>query len=46
MCASPVVPDARRPEEYADGGDSPTRERGGSGRLEAFLFCGAAGDLE
>src|SRR5688572_24462447 len=46
MCASPVLPDARRPEEYADAGDSPTRERGSTGRLEAFLFRGPAGNLE
>ena len=35
-----------RPEEYADTGNSPTRERGSSGRLEAFLFRGPAGNLE
>jgi alpha/beta superfamily hydrolase len=46
MSASPVLPDPRRPEEYADTGDSPTRERGSIGRLEAFLFRGPAGNLE
>ena len=41
-----MLPDPRRPEEYADTGDSPTRERGSTGRLEAFLFRGPAGNLE
>jgi alpha/beta superfamily hydrolase len=41
MSASPV-----RPEEYADTGDSPTREHGSGGKLEAFLFRGPAGNLE
>lgn len=35
-----------RPEEYAHAGDSPTREPGSRGRLEAFLFHGPAGNLE
>lgn len=41
-----MLPDSRRPEEYADTGDSPTKGRGSSGRLEAFLFRGPAGNLE
>lgn len=41
-----MLPDARRPEEYADTGDSPTRGREAVGRLEAFLFRGPAGSLE
>ena len=41
-----MLPASRRPEEYADAGDSPTRERGSSGHLEAFLFRGPAGNLE
>lgn len=41
-----MLPDARRPEEYADTGDSPTRRRGAAGRLEAFQFHGPAGSLE
>lgn len=41
-----MLPDSRRPEEYADTGDSPTKGRGSSGRLEAFVFRGPAGNLE
>lgn len=41
-----MLPDPRRPEEYAHTGDSPTRERRTTGRLEAFLFRGPAGNLE
>ncbi len=41
-----MLPDSRRPEEYADTADSPTRERGSGGRLEAFGFRGPAGNLE
>lgn len=41
-----MLPDPPRPEEYAHTGDSPTRERGKTGRLEALLFRGPAGNLE
>ncbi len=41
-----MLPDSRRPEEYADKGDSPTKGRPSSGHLEAFLFRGPAGNLE
>jgi alpha/beta superfamily hydrolase len=44
MSVSPLLPAG--PEGYADTGDSPTRESASSGRLEAFLFPGPAGDLE
>ena len=41
-----MLPDARRAEEYADEGDSPTRKTESSGRLEATIFRGPAGKLE
>ena len=41
-----MLPASRRPEEYADTADSPTRGNAPAGRLAAFLFPGPAGNLE